>query len=303
MSPYVESLARGPGRGVPRERGDLGRAHPPRRSRAVAHRLRVLPAHWQPESGEYRYVRPDGRVVWVCDRSSTIRDEDGSPLYIQGVMLDITPDEGSRASHAPPGPPRPPHGAAQPGDVRGAPRVALARAKRLGSAVVVLFMDLDRFKPVNDLHGHDAGDEVLKQVAVRLRSAVRDADLVARQSGDEFLVLLTDIAPGIGGAQVDGDDRSGRPSHRGHARASVRPARGRDQGAREHRVERLPLRVRRSSDAAPPRRRGDVPTEARAGSAAEHRLDVLTRCRPATAHASSPAIVRARTIAASSAVR
>lgn len=53
------------------------------------------------------------------------------------------------------------------------------------------------------MHGHDTGDEVLKQVAVRLKAAVREADLVARQSGDEFIVLLTDIAPGIGGANVE----------------------------------------------------------------------------------------------------
>ena len=157
----------------------------------------------QPEAGEYRYVRADGRVVWVSDRSSTIRDERGEPLYIQGVMLDITPTKEAelRMQHL-----------AHHDHLTGLPNramleehlvVAIARAKRLGSAVAVLFLDLDRFKPVNDVHGHDTGDEVLKQVAMRLKAAVRDADLVARQSGDEFIVLLTDIAPGVAGAHVE----------------------------------------------------------------------------------------------------
>ncbi len=73
---------------------------------------------------------------------------------------------------------------------------SLARAERTGEAVALLFIDLDGFNRVNDLHGHAAGDDVLKVVANRLRSVARRADFVARLGGDEFVILLdTDVQP------------------------------------------------------------------------------------------------------------
>jgi diguanylate cyclase (GGDEF)-like protein/PAS domain S-box-containing protein len=70
----------------------------------------------------------------------------------------------------------------------------IVQARRRGVSLGVLFIDLDDFKLVNDTQGHAAGDELLKEAARRLQSAVRDGDTVARISGDEFAVILSDLA-------------------------------------------------------------------------------------------------------------
>lgn len=70
---------------------------------------------------------------------------------------------------------------------------AMAASKRSQKFCGLMFIDLDNFKPVNDLYGHKVGDTLLQEVARRLQSAVRQADTVARFGGDEFIVLLRDI--------------------------------------------------------------------------------------------------------------
>ena len=71
---------------------------------------------------------------------------------------------------------------------------AIARAKRDDEKVGVLMIDLDRFKPVNDKHGHQVGDELLRQVAERIVSETRSSDVVARLGGDEFAAVLIRVA-------------------------------------------------------------------------------------------------------------
>ena len=72
--------------------------------------------------------------------------------------------------------------------------LAIARAKRTGAAIGVLFLDLDRFKIINDTLGHDSGDTVLCQVARHLRECVRDTDVLARVGGDEFTLIVEQYA-------------------------------------------------------------------------------------------------------------
>jgi diguanylate cyclase (GGDEF)-like protein/PAS domain S-box-containing protein len=202
MSAYVEELL-----GVPAERFLAGDdvwdelLHPDDRARAWEDYESFLRTG-APEAGDYRYIRPDGRIVWIHDRSAMVRDRDGAPLLVQGVMSDITTAK-EAALHM--------EHLAYHDVLTGLPNramfqdhldLALARARRQDLGVAVLFLDLDDFKPVNDTHGHEVGDEVLQQAARRLRGALRDTDLIARQGGDEFLVLLADLPLDGGGSTV-----------------------------------------------------------------------------------------------------
>jgi diguanylate cyclase (GGDEF)-like protein len=80
---------------------------------------------------------------------------------------------------------------------------ALARARRARTALAVLFLDLDRFKVVNDSLGHDAGDALLAVLARRLESVLRPGDVVSRFGGDEFTILCEDLEPGAAARQAN----------------------------------------------------------------------------------------------------
>jgi diguanylate cyclase (GGDEF)-like protein len=70
---------------------------------------------------------------------------------------------------------------------------AMAQAHRRNQLVAVAYLDLDGFKAINDLHGHDAGDQLLMNLAKRMKQALRESDTVARLGGDEFVVVFLDL--------------------------------------------------------------------------------------------------------------
>jgi diguanylate cyclase (GGDEF)-like protein len=70
---------------------------------------------------------------------------------------------------------------------------AILMAKRDNTKLAILFMDLDKFKAVNDSYGHEIGDELLRSVAARLKKAIRNSDTASRQGGDEFILLLSKV--------------------------------------------------------------------------------------------------------------
>jgi diguanylate cyclase (GGDEF)-like protein/PAS domain S-box-containing protein len=150
-----------------------------------------------PLNHEYRMLHEDGSVKWVLEQAYPIDDEDGNPWLIQGVLFDITERKNAEEQIA---------FLAYHDKLTGLPnRVlfeemlenAIARARRYDRGVGVVYLDLDNFKLVNDSLGHHAGDLLLAQLADRLRACTRDTDLVARQGGDEFLLLLADIERGV----------------------------------------------------------------------------------------------------------
>lgn len=140
--------------------------------------------------GEFRNRRKDGSLYWEATAISPIKDDNGAVTHFVAVKEDVTIrkevelETWQRANFD---------------AVTGLPnRVlfrdrlnqAVSRARRNKARVAALFIDLDRFKLVNDTLGHDCGDEVLRQVATRLQACMRETDTVARLAGDEFTAIL-----------------------------------------------------------------------------------------------------------------
>ncbi|MEO0455936.1 MAG: EAL domain-containing protein [Cyanobacteria bacterium P01_A01_bin.114] len=147
---------------------------------------------------EYRFQCPDGNVTWVYGQSVAEKNQDGQIIGYVGTITDISDLKQAQATIL--------HNALHDSLTQLPNRTLLL--ERLDLAInkvrrcttcryAVLFLDLDRFKVINDSLGHGVGDQLLKEIAHKLKKHVRDIDLVARLGGDEFVILLEDINPAI----------------------------------------------------------------------------------------------------------
>jgi diguanylate cyclase (GGDEF)-like protein/PAS domain S-box-containing protein len=166
--------------------------HPDDAERVATSGMRIMLGEIDSAPDEMRIIRADGSTIWAYGDAAVLRDANGEPLYMLGLMADITARKQleeqleHEATHDP---------------LTGLPnrlyfrRLAeqdAARAARQGSRVGIVYLDLDGFKRINDTFGHSAGDELLVRVAERLRGSIRVGDGVARLGGDEFALLCSD---------------------------------------------------------------------------------------------------------------
>lgn len=152
---------------------------------------------------EYRFVLPSGRLRHMESRGGVVLNEEGGVRRVVVVSHDITERKTAelRMLHL-----------AHHDALTDLPNRALmtdrlhqsmAQARRDQAMLAVMFLDLDKFKPVNDTLGHDVGDLLLKEVAIRLQDCVqRDSDTVSRIGGDEFVILLGRIKDEQDAAEV-----------------------------------------------------------------------------------------------------
>jgi diguanylate cyclase (GGDEF)-like protein/PAS domain S-box-containing protein len=141
---------------------------------------------------ESQAYRRDGSVIWISENARVVRAADGRVLYYEGTVEDITERKRYQAELEFQATHDALTGLPNRGLLEDRLRQAVGYAHRNSSLVAVAFIDLDRFKVINDSLGHGSGDELLMRVARRIRGALREIDTVARQGGDEFVVVLAD---------------------------------------------------------------------------------------------------------------
>ncbi|MDR3682132.1 MAG: EAL domain-containing protein [Geothrix sp.] len=141
-----------------------------------------------------RYVRVDGTDFWGHISGRRLDNPDGSPKAFVAVITDITErkDHERRLEHLA-------HFdslTSLPNRVLLADRLRqdIAQAHRRGQCLAVVYLDLDNFKPINDHHGHEIGDQLLMTLATRMKQALREGDTLARLGGDEFVAVLLDLS-------------------------------------------------------------------------------------------------------------
>ena len=171
----------------------LGCIHPQDREEVQA-KVEQAVADDKPYICQFRMLHPSGKVVWVEDRGRVVeRKPDGSPIRMVGAAHDITEQVAQKKrieqlafydplTHLP---------NRRLFDDR--LQQAIIHHKKIQSYGAVLFLDLDHFKVLNDVHGHYMGDQLLTEIAKRLPNCIKSDDTVARFGGDEFVIILNEL--------------------------------------------------------------------------------------------------------------
>jgi diguanylate cyclase (GGDEF)-like protein/PAS domain S-box-containing protein len=150
---------------------------------------RVLEKDAVGASIEFRLCTGDGALRWVENRYVPVRDKEGRLIEVEGIVIDITERKAAEEKISLLARTDGLTGLANRSTFTERLNQAFAAAQRGSLTFAILYLDLDRFKPVNDTFGHPIGDLLLQQVAQRLRNCTRESDLVARLGGDEFAIL------------------------------------------------------------------------------------------------------------------
>jgi diguanylate cyclase (GGDEF)-like protein/PAS domain S-box-containing protein len=150
---------------------------------------------------EFRFRKRDGGYRWLHNRYNPVRDESGRLKAIEGVLTDVTERKEAEGKITRLATTDALTGLANRTTFVRRLRQAFAQAKRGGPGFAVLYLDIDRFKDINDTLGHPVGDRLLRVIAERLRACTREIDLVARLGGDEFAILQS-LLPDMSGASA-----------------------------------------------------------------------------------------------------
>jgi diguanylate cyclase (GGDEF)-like protein/PAS domain S-box-containing protein len=142
---------------------------------------------------EFRLRTGEGDYRWVENRYTTVRDRQNRLVEIEGMIIDVTERKAAEEKIAQLARTDSLTGLANRATYVERIRQAFSASRRGATPFAILYLDLDHFKLINDTLGHPVGDELLREVADRLRGCTRENDVVARLGGDEFAILQTDM--------------------------------------------------------------------------------------------------------------